>query len=304
MSSQLAHVASHRLDEHWDYKKNKHKLIKMDPETRYMSVVVLARIEEEELPSPLCFLAAACSDGSVRLFLLLEKAKKLCLVAESFHHQHCVLKVEAFAYKTTARRRRLHFMGSAATDGSIAFWDVTAALGHIAATVKTGDIQMKPLGRSLTIQAHSCGVNSLHIQKTAERRFVVVSGSDDGSISVHVIEAKAESAVGQETPAGAGIQVIRKVSRLCAHAAHVTGVRLFQLNFLLSVSVDQRLTLWSLCEDSLSFVWSKFCHVADVAALECWETEGCGYRGVICGQGLQVLSWGLAVQGGEIKEGI
>ncbi|XP_026538438.1 WD repeat-containing protein 6 [Notechis scutatus] len=306
VASQLVHVASHRLDEHWDYKKNKHKLIKMDPETRYMSVVVLARIEEVELPNPLCFLAAACSDGSVRLFLLLENAKKFCLVAESFHHQHCVLKVEAFAYKTAGGRRR-HFMGTAATDGSIAFWDVTAALSHIAATVKTGDIQMKPLALEspvLTIQAHSCGVNSLHIQKTAERHFVVASGSDDGSISVHIIEAKAESAVGQETPAGAGIQVIRKASRLCAHAAHVTGVRLLQLNFLLSVSADQRLALWSLCEDSLSFVWSKFCHVADVAALECWETERHGYHGVICGQGLQVLSWGLAVQGREINEGV
>ncbi|XP_034287578.1 tRNA (34-2'-O)-methyltransferase regulator WDR6 isoform X1 [Pantherophis guttatus] len=305
VACQLVHVASHRLDEQWDYKKNKHKLIKMDPETRYMSVVVLARMEEMELPGPLCFLAAACSDGSVRLFLLLENAKKLCLVAESFHHQHCVLKVEAFAYKMASGRRR-HFMGSAATDGSIAFWDITAALGHFAAIVKTGDIQMKPLALEspvLTVQAHSCGVNSLHIQKTAERRFVVVSGGDNGSISVHVIEVKAESAaVGQETPARAGIQVIRKVSRLCAHAAHVTGVRLLHLNFLLSASVDQRLTLWSLCEDSLSFVWSKFCHVADVAALECWETEGHSCRGVICGQGLQVLSWGLDARGGEIKE--
>ncbi|XP_032064455.1 WD repeat-containing protein 6 isoform X1 [Thamnophis elegans] len=306
VACQLVHVASHRLDEHWDYKKNKHKLIKMDPETRYMSVVVLARIEEAELPGPLCFLAAACSDASVRLFLLLENAKKLCLIAESFHHQHCVLKVEAFAYKMASGRRR-HFMGSAATDGSIAFWDVTAALSHISAIVKTGDIPVKPLALEspiLTVQAHSCGVNSLHIQKTAKRHFVVVSGSDDGSISVHVIEVKAESAVGQETPARAGIQVIRKVSRLGAHAAHVTGVRLLHLNFLLSVSVDQRLTLWSLCEDSLSFVWSKFCHVADVAALECWETEGHSYRGVICGQGLQILSWGLDVQGRKIKDGI
>lgn len=34
VTCQLVHMASHRLDEHWDYKKNKHKLIKMDPETR------------------------------------------------------------------------------------------------------------------------------------------------------------------------------------------------------------------------------------------------------------------------------
>lgn len=31
---QVAHVASHRLDVHWDHMKNRHKLIKMNPETR------------------------------------------------------------------------------------------------------------------------------------------------------------------------------------------------------------------------------------------------------------------------------
>lgn len=30
----VIHVASHRLDEHWERKKNRHKLVKMDPETR------------------------------------------------------------------------------------------------------------------------------------------------------------------------------------------------------------------------------------------------------------------------------
>lgn len=34
VSCQVAHVASHRLDEHWDRMKNRHKLVKMDPETR------------------------------------------------------------------------------------------------------------------------------------------------------------------------------------------------------------------------------------------------------------------------------
>lgn len=34
MACQVIHVASHRLDEHWEQKKNRHKLVKMDPETR------------------------------------------------------------------------------------------------------------------------------------------------------------------------------------------------------------------------------------------------------------------------------
>ncbi|XP_062978157.1 tRNA (34-2'-O)-methyltransferase regulator WDR6 [Elgaria multicarinata webbii] len=303
---QLVHVASHRLDEQWDRMKNKHKVIKMDPETRYMSIVVLAGPEDAELPSPFLFLAAACSDGSVRLFLLLEHAQKLRLVAESFHHQRCVLKVAAFAHKTTNRGRR-HFLGSAATDGSIAFWDITPTLDHAAEVIKAGSREMEVLALGtpvLTVQAHSCGVNSLLVQESADGHFLVASGSDDGSISLSVIAVIAESAVDQEAAAGTGIRVLSKYSRLCAHAAHVTGLQFLHPDHLLSVSVDQRLTLWRLGEDRLSFVCSRFCHVADVAALACWEAEERSYRSAICGQGLEVLCCHLGVQGAEIKDGV
>nr|XP_009934958.1 PREDICTED: transmembrane prolyl 4-hydroxylase-like [Opisthocomus hoazin] len=105
MACQVVHVASHRLDEHWERKKNRHKLVKMDPETRYMSLSVVPGTSSEQLPTPWKFLAAACSDGSVRVFGLLEAAQKLVLVAESFHHQRCVLKVEAFLHVPAAGER-------------------------------------------------------------------------------------------------------------------------------------------------------------------------------------------------------
>ena len=40
-----------------------------------------------------------------RVFGLLEAARKLVLVAESFHHQRCVLKVEAFLYTRAGGER-------------------------------------------------------------------------------------------------------------------------------------------------------------------------------------------------------
>ncbi|XP_042307272.1 WD repeat-containing protein 6 [Sceloporus undulatus] len=305
VACQLAHVASHRLDEQWDRMKNKHKCIKMDPETRYMSVVVLAGAENAKLPGPSFFLAAACSDGSVRLFLLLERVQKLWLIAESFHHQHCVLKVQAFVHQTAGGRRR-HFLGSAATDGSIAFWDITDTLNLAAEVIRaeSKELELLALGTPvLTTQAHSCGVNSLHIQEMAGGHFFVASGSDDGSISLSIIDVNAKSTAGGQSVAGTGICILRTFSRLGAHAAHVTGLKLLPKDFLLSASVDQRLTLWHFCEDSLSFVCSKFCHVADVAALECWEIEGCNYGSVLCGQGLEVLSCSLKEQGAEINGG-
>ncbi|XP_060127257.1 tRNA (34-2'-O)-methyltransferase regulator WDR6 isoform X2 [Zootoca vivipara] len=264
---QLVHVASHRLDEQWDHRKNRHKLVKMDPETRYMSIEVLAGVEYPELPVPLLFLAAACSDGSVRR----------------------------------------HWLSSAATDGSIAFWDFTPTLNRAAEALKVEGTEMKLLGLGtpvLTIQAHSCGVNSLHIQQAAGGHFLVASGSDDGSISLSAVEVDAGSDADQEAIAGTGIRLLRNSSRLCAHAAHVTGVRLLQPDFLLSVSVDQRLALWHLHEDSLSFVGSKFCHVADAAGLECWEAGARNCHSVICGQGLEILRCSLDGPGAETENGV
>uniref|UniRef100_A0A8D0L367 tRNA (34-2'-O)-methyltransferase regulator WDR6 n=1 Tax=Sphenodon punctatus TaxID=8508 RepID=A0A8D0L367_SPHPU len=285
VACQLIHVASHRLDEHWDCKKNRHKLIKMDPETRYMAVVVVAGAN-----APSLFLAAACSDGSVRLFQLLEPAQRLLLVAESFHHRRCVLKVQTFTHQLPGGARR-HFLCSAATDGSIAFWDLSATLDRAAAAVEAGSREMQPLalGAPATIQAHSCGVNSLRVQKTAAGRYLVASGSDDGSIHICAVSVEPGSAAPPGGSAGAGIRVLRQLSRQRAHAAHVTGLWFLRPDLLLSASVDQRLTLWRLQEGGLAFQGSRLCPVADVAALECWEAGEQSCHCVVCGQGLEIL---------------
>ncbi|NXS13992.1 WDR6 protein, partial [Neodrepanis coruscans] len=143
VACQVIHVASHRLDEHWERKKNRHKLVKMDPETRYMSLSVVPGTSTKQLPTPWKFLAAACSDGSVRVFGLLEAARKLVLVAESFHHQRCVLKVEAFLHTGAGGER--HLLCSAATDGSIAFWDITGPLADAVDALHRAEGEMQPL---------------------------------------------------------------------------------------------------------------------------------------------------------------
>ncbi|NXA45274.1 WDR6 protein, partial [Nothocercus julius] len=142
VACEVVHVASHRLDEHWDRMKNRHKLVKMDPETRYMSLSAVPVPDAEQLPTPCRFLAAACSDGSVRVFGLLEAARKLVLVAESFHHQRCVLKVEAFLHGEDGGASC--FLCSAATDGAIAFWDVTAPLAEAAAALRHAEGALQP----------------------------------------------------------------------------------------------------------------------------------------------------------------
>ncbi|XP_071406469.1 tRNA (34-2'-O)-methyltransferase regulator WDR6 [Pithys albifrons albifrons] len=293
VACQVIHVASHRLDEHWERKKNRHKLIKMDPETRYMSLSVVPKTTTEQLSTLWKFLAAACSDGSVRVFGLLEAARKLVLVAESFHHQRCVLKVEAFVHTGTGGERR-HLLCSAATDGSIAFWDITGPITNAVDALYQAEGEMQPLALGvplLTIMAHSCGVNSLHVSKMPEGQYLVASGSDDGSIHVCLLGVSLGKG---EATAGTSLQVLERVSRPCAHAAHVTGIRVLRPDLLLSASVDQRLTLWHRGQGRLVPLSTTFFHVPDLAELDCWEVAEAGgqlrYYCVLCGQGLELLS--------------
>ncbi|XP_009468230.1 PREDICTED: WD repeat-containing protein 6, partial [Nipponia nippon] len=310
VACQVIHVASHRLDEHWERKKNRHKLVKMDPETRYMSLSVLPGTSSEQPPTPWKFLAAACSDGSVRVFGLLEAARKLVLVAESFHHQRCVLKVEVFPH-TRAGGERRHLLCSAATDTSLAFWDITGPIADATDALHRAEGEMQPLGRCscrrlgsaspakvsialltqpvfpalgaplLTVMAHSCGVNSLHVRETPEGRYLVASGSDDGSNHARL------------RAGGPSLRLLQRVARPCAHAAHVTGIRVLRPDLLLSASVDQRLTLWQRGPGRLDALSTTFFHVPDLAELDCWEAAEAGgelrYYCVLCGQGLEML---------------
>ncbi|NXL47417.1 WDR6 protein, partial [Podilymbus podiceps] len=292
VACQVIHVASHRLDEHWERKKNRHKLVKMDPETRYMSLSVVPRTSTEQLPTPWEFLAAACSDGSVRVFGLQEAARKLVLVAESFHHQRCVLKVQAFLH-TWAGGERKHLLCSAATDGSVAFWDITRPIADATAALHREDGEMQPLALGaplLTVMAHSCGVNSLHVRATPEGQYLVASGSDDGSIHLCLLEVALS---GGEAVVGTRLRILERAARPCAHAAHVTGIRVLRPDLLLSASVDQRLTLWRRGPAGLDVLSTTFFHVPDLAELDCWEVaEASGelrYHCVLGGQGLELL---------------
>ncbi|XP_035759700.1 WD repeat-containing protein 6 [Egretta garzetta] len=140
VACQVIHLASHRLDKHWERKKNRHKLVKMDPETRYMSLSVVPGTSSKQLTTSWKFLAAACRDGSVRR----------------------------------------HLLCSAATDGSIAFWDITSPIADAMDALHRAEGEMQPLALGtplLTVMAHSCGVNSLHVREMLDGQYLVASGS-------------------------------------------------------------------------------------------------------------------------------
>lgn len=239
--------------------------------------------------------AAACSDGAVRLFLLQDSGRRLQLLAETSHHKRCVLKVHAFTHEAPNRRRRL-FLCSAATDGSLAFWDLTTMLDQDSPALEAAADLGLPfqLGSPcLTVQAHSCGVNSLHTLPTREGH-LVASGSEDGSLHVFVLAVEMPEL--EEAVGGAELlpqlQVLEEYSVPCAHAAHVTGLKILSRSLMVSASIDQRLTFWRLGHGEPTFMNSTVYHVADVADMDCWPVSPeFGHRCALGGQGLEVYNW-------------
>ncbi|KAM4610842.1 tRNA (34-2'-O)-methyltransferase regulator WDR6 [Polymixia lowei] len=185
-SCQVIQVASHRLDEQWERRRNRHKTVKLDPETRYMSVAVL----KEE--SDGVVLALACSDGAIRLFFVSEVKGHIDLLWESFYHQRCVLSVATCSLEDR-RGNRHKLLFTAATDGNIAVWDATALSSFSSGSLS--DAPTPPMPR-LSIPAHQSGVNSLAVWAEKRRQqedgcqVTVASGGDDGQLTVSVIRVQ------------------------------------------------------------------------------------------------------------------
>lgn len=294
LACHVMHLSSHRLAEYWDRQRNRHRMVKVDPETRYMCLAICDFESDKPGHGPL--VAAACSDGAVRLFLLEDSGRILHLLAETFHHKRCVLKVHSFKHEAPNQRRRL-LLCSAATDGSLAFWDLTTAMDRGSTTLGSPAHPGLPyqLGTPcLTVQAHSCGVNSLDTLPTPEGHHLVASGSEDGSLHVFNLAVKMPELEEADGKAELVPQlcVLEEYSVPCAHAAHVTGIKILSPSLMVSASIDQRLTFWRLGRGEPAFMNSTVYHVPDVADMDCWPVSPeFGHRCALAGQGLEVYNW-------------
>ncbi|XP_012883514.1 PREDICTED: WD repeat-containing protein 6 [Dipodomys ordii] len=231
------------------------------------------------------------SNSSYLLFLLQDSGRILQLLAETFHHKRCVLKVHSFTHEAPDQRRRL-LLCSAATDGSLAFWDLTTVLEPQGQPALPFDLGAP----CLTVQAHSSGVNSLHTLPTPDGRHLVASGSEDGSLHIFVLAVEmpepGETETKDEAQPVPRLRALEEYSVPCAHAAHVTGLKLLSPSLMVSASIDQRLTFWRLGHGEPTFMNSAVYHVPDVADMDCWlVSPEFGHRCALGGQGLEVYNW-------------
>ncbi|XP_019944639.2 tRNA (34-2'-O)-methyltransferase regulator WDR6 [Paralichthys olivaceus] len=281
-SCQVIQVASHRLDEQWERRRNRHKTVKMDPETRYMSIVV---VDER---TDCVLLALACSDGAVRLFSVSEVKRRIDLLWETFHHQRCVLSVATCSLEDR-RGNRYKLLFSSATDGKIAVWDLTDA----SSSNDTSSKAPTPPIPCLNIPAHQSGINSLAVcaeelgQEEVGCLVTVASGGDDGQLTVSTIRVQYPE--DGQTGGSRGFSEISQtqfqpLNQLqlhlhghshipLAHAAPITAVKLLTPGLVVSTSSDQRVCLWRVCSTGISHRETLCSHVADAAGLSVWEGQ-------------------------------
>ncbi|KAI5610329.1 WD repeat-containing protein 6 [Silurus asotus] len=275
---QVTQVAGHRLDEQWERRRNRHKTVKMDPETRYMSMAVVHESIEEIL------VTLACSDGAVRLFTVREESRKVELVWENFYHQRCVLSVASYSFEDPQGKQHV-LLFSGATDGAVALWDLTTVLDS-----KSTDSWHGPSAPCFSLPVHQSGVNALVISNEVEPIdkdiITVASGGDDGQLSLMKIRMQLRQEV-------VFPELLSHWTVPLAHSAPLTALGALDCATLVSTSPDQRVCVWRVCHDGLQNKATVFSHTADAAGLWVWHKKGSGLQSrdyvVVCGQGLQVL---------------
>ncbi|XP_030590145.1 LOW QUALITY PROTEIN: tRNA (34-2'-O)-methyltransferase regulator WDR6 [Archocentrus centrarchus] len=288
-SCQVIQVASHRLDKEWERRRNRHKMVKMDPETRYMSAAVV----DEEVNRVL--VALACSDGAVRLFSVNEGKGKIDLLWETFYHQRCVLSVATCSLEDD-KGNRCKLLFTAATDGKITVWNLSDSSSF--STDYSSNATTAPIP-CLDVPAHQSGINSLAVwavkqgQQQGSCLVTVASGGDDGQLTVSIIRVqhpedgkigshKGFSQISEsqpflqtqlQCPNRLQIQLHSQCHIPLAHAAPLTALKLMRPGLLVSTSSDQRVCLWKVCSNSISHTGALCSHVADAAGLAVWEGE-------------------------------
>ncbi|XP_061830210.1 tRNA (34-2'-O)-methyltransferase regulator WDR6 [Nerophis lumbriciformis] len=281
-SCQVVQVARHRLDEHWEKRRNRHKMVKMDPETRYMSMSMVDH-------NHACVLVVlACSDGAVRLFSVSEAKHQIDLLWETFHHQRCVLSVATCSLED-GKGNSYVLLFSAATDGQIAVWDVTRTSSSSSCGSSSGS--PTPPTPCLIIAAHQSGVNSLAVWAGTDQDggclVTVSSGGDDGQLTAFIIRVQypqEDDRTGGCTPLC--LHLISQWNVPLAHAAPLTSLKFLKPDLIVTASCDQRICMWKLCSTGISHSGALFSHVADAAGLAVWEKQENDQKSkiVLCGR--------------------
>lgn len=129
------------------------------------------------------------------------------------------------------------------------------------------------------LKHHQSGVNGLDYIHLQDSDYLIASGGDDNALVVSLVRVDSE-----------GVKIVKTGSCLCAHSTEITGVKFLSPSKLISVSIDQRLILWSVDitegHIQLKQMSCKFVCVADISNLDCQKLNNDLFTVIISGEGL------------------
>ncbi|XP_013403103.1 WD repeat-containing protein 6 [Lingula anatina] len=330
-------VFSHMLDEKGKRKRKSqiNSCVSSNPETRFMSLTAFRAGDIcSDFQEDVVFIAAACSDGLVRLFAFHETNKSFIVLAESTFHDHCVLYIGHLLIQFNSTSEVVIYSG--ATDGKIAFFNVskmvkeyvakcvhvnfeenqlksehrakqTTNLSYISCTEEDGvipDYLRKQFARTneyydlpasieepfLVLPLHQSGISAVDVQFIKAGEYMVASGGDDNALHVTHIRLWRN----QQDDNISGEEVMR-VSMATAHAAQITCVHFLDSTHVLTVSIDQRMVIWTLQAETFQFnmLAARYVSVSDVASMDIWNKSEKSCSAAVVGVGIQLfdVSW-------------
>lgn len=226
--------------------------VDFDPETRVMDVDV---IETNELEYTI---VAGCSDAYLRIFICHYHSTGnsiLRLIGDNKYHKTCILKTHHFKY------RNKDILVTATTRGEVAFWDFSEGVKEASDVTEKTPFFLTKTNKS--------GINSLSTQVTEANEIVLATGGDDNSIKITILSINMENLA---------VIISSQISVDNFHCSQITGLELLCDSYLISTSIDQRVTLAKYRRKSdgliLSLVDQSYSDVADIQGLHVVQETG------------------------------
>lgn len=196
----------------------KNSQVDMDAETRFMSLSCL-NIQPYGI-----ILFSGCSDGNLRVYSVNTTFK---LIGCYNFNSKCILKVHSIVFETHP------IVFTTSTDGTLSIWDFNCI---------TDDI--KPVK---SMKFHKAGINSFDLSHIGNDKFIMATGGDDNDVQLNVVSFLM-------------MENMLMVSEVCKwscnkyHCSQITGVKLLNDEYILSASIDQRVTIARLDYDKTTLV--------------------------------------------------
>lgn len=145
-------------------------------------------------------------------------------------------------------------------------------------------------GQCLCWIAHQSGINAVDlkiIKDGSHSRYIVASGGDDNALNVTILSATKTNE--DKTPS---LVLLDTAKVHVAHSAQITGVKILDDNTVVTSSIDQRVTVWTLVMQPKLQLLMQACHcisVSDAVGLDVFTDQNGLQHLAVCGVGLQCL---------------